>query len=83
MASVNVFDCEIGWWERGIASLYCTMRIIFYYVTVVFFSFFIIQSISSFLIIFTILGVGGCVAGSVRVRCGEYMYQCDFYSLPL
>lgn len=40
MASVNVFDCEIGWWERGIASLYCTMRIIFYYVTVVFFLFY-------------------------------------------
>lgn len=26
--------------ERGIASLYCTMRIIFYYVTVVFFLFY-------------------------------------------
>lgn len=66
---------------RGIANLYCTMRIIFYYVTV--FLFLLFKVYVFFLIIFTILGVGGYVAGPVIVRCGEYMCRCDFCSLPL
>lgn len=63
----------------GTMGVYCTIRIIFYYILII--CCFLLPSIISFIIV-AIVWVGGNESGTIFVKQGdEYMYRCGF-SLP-
>lgn len=75
--AVSVFRIWKG--RREITEVYCTIRIIFYYILIFFF---LTPSIISFIIVANVW-VGGNESGSDFVKQrDEYMYRCDILPPP-